>query len=211
MKPQIILLFSLTTCLLASCSKKDTPARTEKVLFQSDFRSGAQKWWTGSSASDSLDAAVQNGYYVISNRSKVQTYWITTDSVFTGVQGNMSVEISAEIIGGGSGNLTGLAWADNGVTGSCFGVVPYNSYFTAWKDNPGAAVTLYKNYTFNDAVSKKINMLKLVIQNGVLHFFINGVEVFNMPSTGQQFDRSGFVVGPNTTVHFYYYKAMQLL
>ncbi|MBC9911681.1 hypothetical protein [Chitinophaga varians] len=210
MKPQLVLLFCLTALLLNSCSKKDTPARTEKVLFQSDFRNSGQRWWTGSSPSDSLDAGVQNGYYVISNRSRVKPYWITTDSIFAGVQGNMSVEISTEIISGGTSNLAGLAWADNGTTGSCFAVVPGKRYFVAWKDNPGAAVTLYKDYTVNDAVSQKVNVLKLSKQDGTLHFVINGVEVFNMSSAGQQFDRSGFVVGPNTVMHVYYYKAMQL-
>jgi hypothetical protein len=137
--------------------------------------------------------------------------WISVASVFANVSGNASVEISVEIINSGDGKVAGLGWADNGVTGSAFAVMPYRGYFNIWKDNQGTAPTVYKDYTVNDAVSKTVNVLKLAKLNGTFHFSVNGIEVFNMPVGAQPLDRSGFVIGPGTMMNVYYYKAMQLL
>lgn len=198
--------------LLASCSKNhDNPSPKEKVVYQDTFDKDDGNWSLDSY--DSIAVSLTGGYYQIVNH-KYQYLWEElTNPVFDTLTDHVGLEMSFSMkadpnvdYGGG-----GLMWNCSDPDIAYFFDIYTDGYYEIFGYPDGQT---YKQYATDDAGKlvkpDGMNVLRIELTDGVLHFFINGTEIYHMNATGDGLDAPGIATEGQSTIRVDYFKAVQL-
>ena len=200
--------------LLYACSKSDSESPRSEPVYTENFSEGeGTGFWTGSRVKDSFTAAIQDGFYQVTNKGS-QLHTFSINPVFIVDTGNVALEtkVAASPLDGNGLCYAGLIWGVNHDNGQVFifGYLP-KGYFNVLGAPKGGEFKVYKGNTPSPAIKKAgFNRLRIERKNGSLHFLINGTEVFKMATQTSSLDRPGFIVDKKTKAQFDYFKASAL-
>lgn len=211
MKAPLVYLLALSA-FVASCSKNDhNSAPKEKVLYQNNFDEDDGNWSLDDY--DSITVSLSGGYYQIANHRYNYLWEELTNPVFDSLDNQIALEMSFSMqadtgadYGGG-----GLMWNCDTSDIAYFFDIYTDGYYEIFGYPDGQT---YKQYATDDA-SNLIkpggnNMLRITLTDNMLHFIINGTEIYQMAATGSGLDGPGIATEGQSAIKVDYFKAIQL-
>lgn len=205
-------LLALLSLVAVSCSKKDhNTSPKEQVLYQNNFDTDDGNWSLNDY--DSIDVSVTGGRYQIINQKHNYLWEELTNPLFDTLTNNVALEMSFSMAketnasyGGG-----GLMWnCENADVAYTFDIFT-DGYYEIFGFPDGQS---YKQYASDDASElikpDGFNVLRITRVDNVLHFIVNGTEVFKMDAIGSGLDGSGIATEGQSTVKVDYFKALRL-
>lgn len=214
---QLFLLFFISGILSFQSCKKEAVGEKEQTVYNTDFSSDDGFWITGNRPNGTI-LMIGSGYYAVSTQGEGWDVWLK--SLFENNVQRSAIETSLKVatIGEETWGNGGLVWnlrkSGSSVASIFYFYISHNGKFAigAYPNGYNGILEKYVDWKENNVIKKEaFNKLRIENIQGILHFHINGKEVYSMPSKkGNLLDQVGLTTHKRTTMLVDYFKAVTI-